>query len=139
MKRTILTAAASFVLWSTTSWAADIPKGQLPDSVTPSHYTLNLKVLPEELRFSGDVGIDIQLSVATSTIWLHGQDLAVISSRVVVDGKSVASQVKLIAQAKSLEELMEAGINPVDQTSSHTAHHLFSYLPRDTVEGLFRQ
>lgn len=56
---------------------AAIPRGPLPQSVTPRHYRIALTLLPEKERYSGQTQIRISLTEPTALIWLHGNDLAV--------------------------------------------------------------
>jgi cytosol alanyl aminopeptidase len=54
-----------------------IPRGPLPQSVTPRHYRIDLTLLPENERYSGETQIRISLAEPAALIWLHGNDLAV--------------------------------------------------------------
>jgi alanyl aminopeptidase len=67
------------------------PLGQLPDTVEPTRYRLDLTIEPEKPRFSGVVEIDVTLKKPTNTIYLHGRELTVdpITARL-GDGTSVA-------------------------------------------------
>jgi len=58
------------------------PAGQLPEDVTPSHYSLEMTIVPDQERFSGKAVIDVRLAKPTDVIWLHGRGLDV--SRVTV-------------------------------------------------------
>ena len=53
------------------------PVGQLARNVVPDHYRLELRIDPREERFSGSTSIDVTLTEAVSSIWLHGKDLDV--------------------------------------------------------------
>jgi len=53
------------------------PLGQLPTDVSPLHYTIDLKILPEEKGYDGTVAIELDLKTAKREIYLHGQDLDV--------------------------------------------------------------
>lgn len=55
------------------------PSGQLPDDVTPTHYKLDLTLLPDQENFSGTAEIDIALKQPTAEIWMHGQELKIAS------------------------------------------------------------
>lgn len=58
--------------------AADqIPLGQLPDTVEPTRYRLDLAIDLGKPRFGGTVEIDIALKAPTRTIYLHGRELTV--------------------------------------------------------------
>ncbi|MBW8755633.1 MAG: M1 family metallopeptidase [Sphingomonadales bacterium] len=54
----------------------DFPKGQLSDVVQPQDYRLDLTVDPAKERFSGKVEIDTLLTRPSTTVFLHGRDLA---------------------------------------------------------------
>jgi cytosol alanyl aminopeptidase len=53
------------------------PTGQLPDTVTPAHYRLDLTIVPDKERYSGIVEIDVDLKAPQKTIYLHGHQLTV--------------------------------------------------------------
>ncbi len=60
--------------------ADDPPKredGRLPAGVTPEHYTLSLKIVPGDERFSGTARIDVKLDRLTRAVVLHGANLHV--------------------------------------------------------------
>ena len=75
--RTQLYAAFALllVLLPDAARAQDYPKGQLPTTVTPTHYNVDLITRPDQRTFSGTVSIDVTLEAPTKLIWLHGQDL----------------------------------------------------------------
>src|SRR5262245_13618373 len=54
-----------------------VPLGRLPAGVRPTHYALELTVVPDEERFSGTVRIDVALERQQRALWLHGNDLKV--------------------------------------------------------------
>jgi hypothetical protein len=57
------------------------PRGRLSDAVRPTAYRLDLTIDPAAARFSGHVEIDVDMALASRTVFLHGRDLAV--SRVI--------------------------------------------------------
>jgi len=56
-----------------------VPTGQLPENVQPSHYQLTLKIDPEQQRFSGQTTIDVAIKKATKTFFLNGKELTINS------------------------------------------------------------
>lgn len=56
---------------------AAIPLGQLPDGVEPLHYTIDLQINPDQLRYEGIVEIDILLLAPKRELFLHGKKLTV--------------------------------------------------------------
>jgi alanyl aminopeptidase len=65
---------------STESGVADdqnAPIGRLGSAVVPSAYRLELKILPDQDDFSGITEIDIDITAATRSIYLHGNGLVV--------------------------------------------------------------
>ncbi len=72
--------------------AESYPSGQLPDDATPTHYAIDLTIVPDQDTFTGKVTIDIKLAKATDLIWLHGRDLTVSSVQVIdSDGAAIAA------------------------------------------------
>lgn len=66
-----------------------IPRGKLPEGVTPTRYELSLEIDPAQDRFSGRAKIEIQLDQATDLIWLHGQGLTVSRAQVHATDRSI--------------------------------------------------
>jgi aminopeptidase N len=69
---------------------AEVPPGQLPDTVQPAAYRLDLTVDPAQERFSGKVEIDAVLREPRSAIAIHGRGLAMRSVLATAGGRSVA-------------------------------------------------
>lgn len=96
----VLVLLAGFVWQQYSAWqakadmreAALAPQGKLPDTVSPEHYTLNLRIDPDKRRFSGEVSIDIRIHSLVDEIWLHGEDINASSARLI---KSDGSELKL--------------------------------------------
>ncbi|MBL8643799.1 MAG: hypothetical protein JNK21_07685, partial [Rhodospirillaceae bacterium] len=105
--RRICTALVLTVLaGSALAVEAEYPKGQLPETVTPTHYGINLMVLPEDERFSGAVAIDVEIKAATKVIWLHGQDLTVETSSVTpAKGQKIAVSFEEIPNSGGVAKL----------------------------------
>jgi alanyl aminopeptidase len=68
-------------LLGTAEAGGEAPVGRLGAAVRPLHYTLDLRILPDETGFSGVTGIEVEIAAPTSVIYLHGNDLAVNSAR----------------------------------------------------------
>lgn len=64
--------------------AAPAPAGQLGSAVRPLHYRLELRILPEEERFSGVAQIEVELGAAAPLIYLHGNALEVSQAEAVL-------------------------------------------------------
>lgn len=77
--RAVLVCAFIVAILPGRAYAAEgsAPLGKLPAGVTPTHYALDLKVVPSKERFSGRVIIDLTLATASDRIWLHGRDIDV--------------------------------------------------------------
>jgi cytosol alanyl aminopeptidase len=96
-----------------TARATEPPASQLPSTVAPLRYVLDLKIVPEERTFSGRVAIDVRLAEQTSLIWLHALDLEVQSARAVQGARTVAAtlaqKTKEGVAAFTLSEPLAAG------------------------------
>jgi alanyl aminopeptidase len=80
----ILVAAASVSAWQAyQQWrvgrdareTALAPQGKLPAEVTPTHYSVTLRIDPDQSHFSGSVKIDVDITQPLEIIWLHGRDI----------------------------------------------------------------
>ena len=58
------------------------PVLRLPRDVRPVRYSLSLRIVPTEERFSGTADIEVELDAPRSVLWLHGRGLHVTSARV---------------------------------------------------------
>jgi alanyl aminopeptidase len=89
--RRFIAGCFSLIALTSAALAAEVPvpKGQLPAGVTPTHYAVDLTVLPDQPGFSGKTVIDIKLDQPASTIWLHGRELKVSEAKV-IDAKGAA-------------------------------------------------
>jgi alanyl aminopeptidase len=65
------------------------PQGRLPGLARPVTYRAELDLDPREPLFSGYVEIDIDLKTAAIGLWLHGDDLDVISVTATAGGETV--------------------------------------------------
>jgi alanyl aminopeptidase len=71
---------------------AGVPLGRLPRIVVPEHYRLDLTIDPREDRFSGRAEIDVGVSAAQRTVFLHGENLNVTRAfATLADGSSIAA------------------------------------------------
>lgn len=85
----------------------DVPTGHLPGWATPTHYTLSLKVDPDQPTFTGRAQIKVDLKEASDHVWLHGKELKV-SRTFVTDAKGK----RAIARYVSADE--QAGVVRID-------------------------
>src|SRR5262245_32873700 len=91
MPRVLLCVFVS--LWSCLSAAAlDVPLGPLPDDVRPTHYALELTVVPTAQRFSGTARIRVALATQRRELWLHGHALDVREAAVATDAGEGAAR-----------------------------------------------
>jgi cytosol alanyl aminopeptidase len=98
--------------------AADSPKiARLSDTVVPTRYGLDLTILPDQARFSGEARIDVMLTRPTSEIIMHAQNMNVknVSVRIgtaVINGtlketdKSGTARLKLSREAPAGKALI---------------------------------
>ncbi|MEP7282702.1 MAG: hypothetical protein ABI696_12050, partial [Rubrivivax sp.] len=63
-----------------------VPTGRLPRTVVPTHVALELRIDPAQERFSGVVRLDVNVTQATRTFWLHGKRLNVTQATLTPTG-----------------------------------------------------
>lgn len=111
------------------------PTARLPESVTPTHYNLAIKIVPSEDRFSGEVSIDVELSAVRDLIWLHGEDMNVTHVHASREGQPDV--------AATFERADDNGLARVQLASPMTAGPLTLHFTYDapfnrTLHGLYR-
>lgn len=62
-----------------------IPHAQLPDSVVPQNYTIDMRMDPDADGFSGRVEILVENKEPTQKIWMHGKHMTVSNAVAVTD------------------------------------------------------
>ncbi|HTM52126.1 MAG TPA: M1 family aminopeptidase [Bryobacteraceae bacterium] len=60
--------------------APQTPQFELPGTVQPRRYSLDLTIVPARTVFTGSVIIDLEIMEPASRVWLHGKDLDVVSA-----------------------------------------------------------
>lgn len=85
----------------------EVPKGQLPEGVTPTTYKLDLTLYPERDTFEGDLSIDLQLDAPHARIWLHSLSHTINSvSAILSDGAEIGGTFT--------GDLAEGGVSKID-------------------------
>ncbi|MEP7120006.1 MAG: M1 family aminopeptidase [Byssovorax sp.] len=70
---------------------APLDSGRLPGTARPLRYDVALAIDPAKSRFTGDVGITVEIAAATQAIVLHGRDLTIGRAEVVQGDQHVAA------------------------------------------------
>jgi len=64
-----------------------VPHAQLPNSVIPQAYRIDMMIDPQADTMSGTVQIDTKINEATDVIWIHAKDMTVKTAKIdYVDG-----------------------------------------------------
>ena len=134
-----IVAVTCAVFWALTriAFAADpgAPKGQLPAGVAPTHYAIDLTVLPDQQGFSGHAAIDIKLDQPATTIWLHGRELKVSEAKV-TDAKGEA-QTATWAEIPDTDGVVKLTVpKAVAGTAQISVTYTAAY--NRSLEGLYR-
>jgi alanyl aminopeptidase len=67
------------------------PAFRLPNTIAPTGYAATLSLDPDAEMFSGSIEIGVELTEATSVVWLHGRDLTVKEASATSHGSSIAA------------------------------------------------
>ena len=121
----------------TLSRAADPqpPELRLPEVARPTSMTVDLTILPEQETFDGKVGIDLELTRATSFLWLNARHLEIQSATLTAGGQE--SPARVVAGGDDF-----AGFDFGRELPTGGVHLAIAYRGKlDSVEteGLFRQ
>jgi alanyl aminopeptidase len=91
----------------------EVPQGRLPADVRPTHYALDLTVVPAEERFAGEATVTVELDRSRRRLWLHGQDLHVTRASVELpDGGSVPATWEQVEPEGVAELSLERSVGP---------------------------
>lgn len=67
-----------------------IPHAQLPDTITPRDYRVDMTIDPQQDSMSGTVSMDVTVNETSDRIWLHAKEMTVSSARIeYADGTSM--------------------------------------------------
>ena len=110
------------------------PRLQLPTSVTPLRYQLDLTVLPERESFTGRVRIDIRFDAVTDSFWIHGRGLDVDSVHLTAAGERIDATYKQVTPEGVARITLDRAIQPQSAQLDISYRARFS----DLLEGLFR-
>jgi aminopeptidase N len=82
------------LLFSVDAAAAPTPPTlRLPSGIRPTHYTLDLSIVPSQPSYSGTVTIDLALDAPTSLVWLNATDLTIDGAELRAAGVTQAAHV----------------------------------------------
>ena len=108
---------------------------RLSGDVVPLAYTLDLQVNPDQPRHSGVVSIDLDLRQPTRVLRLHATDLAVRSSVLHVNGRTLRGTAR-----QRNEDLLDLRFSePVPAGRARLVMHFTGRLDDKDSAGLFRQ
>ncbi len=59
-----------------------VPHAQLPDTVTPEGYRIDMLIDPQQTGMSGVVAIDVTVNELADRIWIHAKEMTVSSAQI---------------------------------------------------------
>ena len=107
---------------------------RLPGDVRPSRYDLRLVPDLPTARFSGEVTIELDVAVPTSSITLHSLDLIITDARVVDDRGSQRATVELDPDRELAAITVERGL----EAGAARLHLVFDGELNDQLVGFYR-
>ena len=112
-----------------------VPTGQLPENVEPTHYQLTLKIDPEQKRFSGQTSINLKIKEATSHFYLNGKELTINS---VVLKNSHGKTFKATVKDTSVEGVMKVTADKKLSAGNYIITFDYNAPFNENLEGLHR-
>lgn len=114
--------------------AGEVPAGQLPRDVVPSLVQLELKLDPEQERFSGRTRIEADVARATDVVWMHGRGLAIGKAEAVLpSGKRIPLSAEQV-HVSGVLKLSAAETIPAGKASIEIAYEA----PFGQLDGAYR-
>jgi alanyl aminopeptidase len=118
-----------------TSVRTDVPIGRLPRSVLPRQYRLDLTIVPDLERFSGQVEIDVTIAEPVDGIWLHGRNLSVERADLItVDGQRIAATYAQVNADGVARVTLDEPVEPQQATLTFTYDAPFG----ESLSGLYK-
>ena len=109
---------------------------RLPESASPTRYTLSLHIDPAQERFNGIAEIDVTLTEAMDRMWIHGENLTVTEATATPEG---GAPVQVRWEQVDAEEGVARIIFPRVMEPGVVHLRLAYNAPFDeTLEGLYR-
>jgi aminopeptidase N len=132
--RTLLPVALLFLAAGLVRAHDAFPRGQLPEGIAPTHYTLELTIDPRKDGFTGRASIDVAIEAPTRVIWLHGLGLTDVETRVETGGEAIAATYTVVEPITGVVRL-----DLEREVAAGLATLRFSYGGRyqEGAEGLF--
>ena len=59
-----------------------IPHAELPDTVSPKSYRVDMTIDPQQDGMSGTVAIDVTINESEDRIWIHAKEMTVKSAKI---------------------------------------------------------
>ena len=78
-----------------------IPHAQLPETVTPSAYRIDLMIDPRSDAMSGQVEIEATINDTTSGFWMHAKEVSVSEASIEIDSETYALTVDVVSEAEA--------------------------------------
>jgi alanyl aminopeptidase len=114
---------------------AEAPKLRIPQWEKPTEVTVNLRVIPGEDTFQGDITIAVELAHATDVVWLNGTNL-VVDAADVTPAAGAKLDVKARIASKDFIALDLPKEIPAGAASLHLKYH--GVQSRKEGAGLFQ-
>jgi len=125
----------ALVFCLTTQAFTDVPGGQLPSYIEPTHYQLEIRLDPEQTHFSGTSTIDIKLNKSRDYFYLHGQDMTIENTTIQLNsGKIIAAKVDTTNVAGVLKVTASQKLKP----GKHQVTFHYSAPFNTNLQGLHR-
>lgn len=111
------------------------PGFTLPDTVRPTRYTLDLRILPEQPAFDGVVRIDLDFREGTSVFWLNARHLTIHGAEIDAAGE----QAPLRTIAGDGETVGFVSATAIPRGPAQVVIHYTGQLDKDSNDGAFRR
>ncbi len=112
------------------------PALRLPDTAVPRRQSVDLTIVPDEVSFTGEVVIDIEVRRKTALLWLNAKEIEVREASIEAGG---ARQVATRLPARSDEFLALSVPRPIGPGPAVVRIAYRGKLVEDDYIGLFRQ
>ncbi|MBW2403795.1 MAG: M1 family peptidase, partial [Deltaproteobacteria bacterium] len=110
------------------------PEGKLPTGVRPTDYRLSLTIIPDQDTFSGTAVIGIELDEASTTIWMHGQDLNVTA----IHAAHATTRIPALWEQQTSDGVVRVELQEALPAGRSTLHIEYTARFDSPLRGLYR-
>lgn len=111
-----------------------VPDFRLPHTARPTHYGLDLMILPDQPTFQGSAVINVELATRTNVVWLNAKDLSIRHVDVTAANRTRVARWRVTGEFLAVDLPAPVGPGPLKIAIQYTG-----LLPDTSNVGAYRK